>query len=530
MKYRTRLLWLLILLVSAVASTAAFADSSGSNELALAETASPSYFIIMLKDAPLATYTGNIRSFAATSPSVTGAKFDISSAASQAYQSYLLDAQDAVLANISNTLSRDDLNVRQQYTVAFNGFAVDMSASEAAELAKVDGIAQVFPGFTRYIETDVSPAFLGVDQIWSGAAVGANATITQTMGEGMVVGIIDTGINMDHPSFADVGDDGYDHTNPLGAGNYKGWCNPADPDFDAALVCNDKLIGVHSYPSSGDNPEDDNGHGSHTGSTTAGNQVDATLFGFTKRISGMAPHANIIAYDVCSGTGCQGDSILAAIDDAVVDGVDVINYSIGANASPNPWTEADEIAYLNATIAGVLPVTSAGNAGPGVSTVGSPAGAPWMMTVANMTHNRQMTNATVSVAGEAALQNIPTIQGDGTPFAASITGDLSYAGHVDAANVEGCNPFAAGTFTGKIALISRGSCTFATKSQNASDAGAIALIVHNNRPGQAFSMSGTDNVAIPAFMVDQTTGVAMAAAVDGVVKQATIAPVGAYVI
>ncbi len=101
---------------------------------------------------------------------------------------------------------------------------VTLTPEEAAKVAQLPGVLRVVRNYTRYLQTDTSLEYLNAVGIWDGSNTGA---LPGTMGEGIVAGIIDTGINMDHPSFADVGDDGYDHTNPLGAGNYTGWCNLA---------------------------------------------------------------------------------------------------------------------------------------------------------------------------------------------------------------------------------------------------------------------------------------------------------------
>ncbi len=537
MKPRIRLLLIVTLLLSAMATTSVFASSrsnqrqAGSQreistkfeltEAQLDEVQRPGYYIVRLEDEPLAAYEGTLREFAATSPLATGEAFDLDSPASQAYQAYLQDQQAAVLESINTTLGRGTLDVLHHYSIAFNGFAVYLTPTEAQQISNLAGVARVKPQFIRQLETDVSPEFIGATDIWDGSATPA----VGTMGEGMIIGIIDSGINMDHPSFAGTGGDGYVHPMP---NEYVGWCNDGHEKYDSSLVCNSKLIGVYSYPESGDDPEDDNGHGSHTASTAAGNIVDATLYGIERTISGMAPHAHIIAYDVCNDDGCQGASILAAIEDAIADGVQVINYSIGADSAANPWVEDDDIAFLNALKAGVLPVTSAGNAGPNASTIGTPAGSPWMLSVGNTTHNRFMSDISISLANEADLQNVPAIQGDGTPLETALSGSFRYAGDVAEGNEEGCEPFAEDAFAGQIAVISRGSCNFSDKTAHAADAGAIGVVVFNNRSGLPFGMSGTDNVSFPAVMVDQATGEAIIAALAGGTLEGVIEPGGTY--
>ena len=133
----------------------------------------------------------------------------------------------------------------------------------------------------------------------------SSACPTDIKGEGVVIGTIDTGISPGNRSFADVGDDGYDHTNPLGAGNYLGVCNPAnaEPGYDPDFPCNDKLIGAYVFGERQPTRRVDyDGHGSHTASTSGGNVVDDVVVDGADActtppfdISGVAPHANVIS-------------------------------------------------------------------------------------------------------------------------------------------------------------------------------------------------------------------------------------------
>ncbi len=468
-------------------------------------------YIVQLEGSPLASYRGEIAGLAATSPAVTNAnKLDVNSPAAQAYRNYLADNRTAVLNEMAQLTGRDNFNILYTYELAYNGMAIELTPAEAAQIAKLPGVAYVVENFQRYIQTDTTPEFINAWGIWDGT----NTVLTGTQGAEIVVGVIDTGINMGSPSFADVGDDGYDHTNPRG--QFYGWCNPTHPSYDPGLACNDKLIGVYSYPDSGNNPIDDNGHGSHTASTAAGNVVyDVEYDGFTfDEIAGMAPHANIIAYDVCTAAGCQISSILAALDDTIADQVDVINYSIGGGPT-NPWADPDSLAYLAVRDAGIFVATSAGNSGPGPGTVGSPANSPWLTSVGNSTIGRVLAN-TLDVTGPGVvppeLQGIAALRGpDGPEIPADIARDIVFAGDVDPGNVRGCAAFPAGSFTNSIALIQRGDCTFFDKVTNATNAGADAAIIYNNSGGPPIVMGGLAGTTIPSVFVAQTDGEAVVA-------------------
>ncbi len=241
----------------------------------------------------------------------------------------------------------------------------------------------------------------------------ARGDIAGYRGEGAIIGVIDSGINTTHPSFAEVGGDGYRHLNPLGQGGYLGACNPhnlpsrADGNpsgYNPAITCNNKLIGAWTFgetaPVSNSetgepSPNDEAGHGSHVASIAAGNVLsNITFYGISfPRISGVAPHASIIAYDVCGyldngiyDNSCPGAALLAAINQAIADKVDVISYSISGSGSP--WSDPIERAFLSARAAGIVVSTSAGNAGPTAGTVAHMS--PWLLSVAAARHNRML--------------------------------------------------------------------------------------------------------------------------------------------
>ena len=348
--------------------------------------------------------------------------------------------------------------------------------------------------------------------------------IVANKGEGMLVGIIDSGINQTHASFADVGGDGYDHTNPLGAGTYLGVCDPENKFYQASFACNDKLIGAYTFTATSTSPNslgepspaDDDGHGSHTASTTAGNVTQASVVGVNiGTVSGVAPHANIIAYDVCgaviNGTysgGCFSSAIVAAIDQATEDGVDVINYSIGGD-SRDPYDNAnapDALAFLFALNSGVLASVAAGNDGPDAGTIGSPSNAPWVMSVAATTHNRSYTNS-ITAGGT-------TYKGLGFSGPLNTPAQIVYAGNYqDTAGKANplCNPFMAGTnLAGKIVICDRGVIGRVEKADNAKAAGAVGFVLTNTSATQ--SLNG-DVYPIPGVHLTKADGDVLKAAV-----------------
>ncbi len=436
----------------------------------------PQVYIVQLADTPVANYRGGIPGLAATHPATRGErKFNANSPASLAYLAYLERRQAEALTAIGNALRRT-VDPIYTYQYVYNGFAIEMTPTEAAAVERLPGVVSVRPDFLRQPLTDYGPAWIGAPAIWDG--VGG---MDGNYGEGIIAGILDTGINPTSPSFAAVGPiDGYVHVNPFGAGNYLGVCNPADPHYDPTFTCNDKLIGARDYvdgAEENDGAHDGDGHGSHTASTVAGNIVTGTAdyptTVYEAVISGVAPHANIIAYDVCHEGGCPNSATLAATNQAVADGVDVINYSIGGGAS-DPWADDGALAFLNARDAGVFVATSAGNAGPGAATLGSPGNAPWMLTVGASTHNRAVLNSLINMTG------------DGTPpddmVGAGVTAAYGPAPIVYAGDYGdgGClNPFPADTWNGEIVICDRGQIARVQKGANVLAGGAGGMVLVN---------------------------------------------------
>jgi subtilisin family serine protease len=391
------------------------------------------------------------------------------------------------------------------YTVALNGFATKLTDAQAEKMRHVKGVDRVLPDVLRHPTTDASPRFLGL------SGPGGVWARTGYTGAGVVVGVIDTGIWPEHPSFADDGS----YPPPAAPiqdlpGNLAcNFGNTAANPLDKPFTCNNKLIGARQMlatyravvgqdPDEYDSARDDEGHGTHTASTAAGDaDVPASIFGIDRgKVSGIAPRAQVVAYKALGNLGGFSSDLAAAIDQAVDDGVDVINYSVGGGAS---LTSPDDIAFLNAADAGVFVATSAGNDGPGDATIGGPASVPWITTVGASTQPRFF-QGTVRLGNGRSYRGASITAGTGTlPLvdAANAGGDLCIPGTLDPAVV-----------TGTMVLCRRGAVGRAEKSLAVQQAGGAAMVLYNN---DNVDNLFTDNHYVPSVHLDNTPGLAVKA-------------------
>ncbi len=436
-------------------------------------------YIVRFVGEPAASYQGDVQGYAATKPA-KGAKLDGASAAVKRYQAHLVDQQESTLAKVG-------AESKTNHSVAFNGVSAYLTSTQAAKLASQKGVVSISRSELMKPQTDQSPQFLKMPQLWKDAGGRADA------GRGVVVGVIDTGIWYESKSFRPFASKS-DNKAPKG---WKGRCLlGADGTGE---FCNGKVIGARYYVDGfgRDNiadeeylsPRDGDGHGSHTASTAAGNvvrnvNVDGTDFG---TVSGMAPGAQIAAYKVCwtgnvpdttTDDGCATEDILHAIDDAVLDGVDVINFSIGGS-SESPVVDDTEIAFLNAAAAGVFVSASAGNSGPGESTLDHPS--PWLTTVAASTHKINEKKLVLGdgqeFIGASSTNELPAqtpmilstaAAGSGVPAADA---RLCLLGSLDPAKV-----------SGKLVVCERGVNARVEKSQEVRDAGGAGMVLVNPTP------------------------------------------------
>jgi subtilisin family serine protease len=450
-------------------------------------------YIVILRWNPILSYTGEIAGYEATKPN-RGNKVNPKSAPIRKYVKFLESKHNESLKNAGASA---DAKVHD-FAFTLNGYSAILTRDQADAIKLQKDVVLVLEDKMRHPETDSSPAFLGLTA--SGSAYAKGYT-----GKGVVVGIIDTGIWPEHPSFAD---DGSFSAPPTGLLPCE-FGNTAHNPNDAPFTCNNKLIGadqildtyralIGAAGDEFDSARDDDGHGSHTASTAAGNSaVAATLYGMPAgTISGIAPSAHVIAYKGLGNEGGFTSDLAAAIEQAVVDGVDVINYSIGGGAG---GVGADELAFLFAADAGIFVASSAGNSGPGASTLGDPGTKPWLTTVGASTQSRFLQGT--------------IILGDGAQYTgASITAGAGPAPLVDAASLGNalCNPAVpfSSSVAGKIVVCQRGVTARTAKSLAVFNAGGIGMIMHENSDaGSLFS----DTHWAPSVHVDQTPGLAIKA-------------------
>ncbi|MBL4772660.1 MAG: S8 family serine peptidase [Alcanivoracaceae bacterium] len=470
-------------------------------------------YVVKFNEPGLLYYNGGVGALKATNPKkLPNKKFDSRSSASIEYSQHLKTIKKQRMTEIRTALGNKKSEI-YHYKAMYHGVMMSLTEQEATKLRTISDIKSVILEPIYQIDTERGPKWINADSIWDGSAVPTTGITNQ--GEGILVGIIDTGINTDHPSFAQVGPvDGYVHVNPLGSGNFVGHCvggdNDGIPPRNAEVVCNNKLIGAWGLENGDpDAPEDNNGHGSHTASTTAGNHWAgpfydsnaATTIGIAQ-VSGVAPHANIIAYDVCAS---QCATVSAGIDRAILDGVDVINFSISSGS--NPWAGSDR-QFLDAVNAQIFVAASAGNTRAENTNPIADSNhlGPWVMTVAASTHDRDGGRIVGTfTGGNSALVDMAGQSNTGNYGSASIVyaGDFTNPGE---AEPEQCLiPFPANTWTnGEIVVCDRGTIARVLKGVNVLAGGAGGMVLGNVAAGATSVVA--DFHVLPSVHVDQASG------------------------
>ncbi|MEO0345764.1 MAG: S8 family serine peptidase [Pseudomonadota bacterium] len=497
-------------------------------------------YIVQLPDAPGASYEGGVAGFAPTAP-VAGQAYNADAPHVQAYTTRLVAQHDDVLAS----LGASDRKI-YSYRHALNGFAARLTPGEAETLKRSGGIAAVWEDYAVDVDTNDTSDFLGLNDRREGLRAALGMT-----GEDVIIGVLDTGAIQEHPSFSDTPNLPVPEFCAAPSSRFQAYiCSiieranqrviyKAPPAQWSGICqageawteddCNNKMIGARWYVDGflagrgsvveGEflSPRDSSGHGSHTAGTAGGNKVTATLNGTpVGQLSGMAPRARLAIYKVCwlspgaTNFSCFFSDSAAATDAAVADGVDVLNFSVGTAAS---FTDQQDLAFFDASNAGVFIARSGGNSGPGFGTTN--AGEPWVTTVAASTTDG------VRFALGADINSPSSVAGVYEYVEGAITRPLADSGDVTAdlgaaSPIEACTPLD-NDLTGKIALIARGSCSFVDKIENAANAGALAVLVYTNASAKVIMGGDATPLtqSIPGVMIDNGPGLALFAEVNG---------------
>jgi minor extracellular serine protease Vpr len=453
-------------------------------------------------------------------------KLSVSTASSRAYLAQLTAAQNRAIGVLRREIPQ--ARVSSRFRILLNGFTVSVPKRSLAELSRLGFVRKVYPSFRYTLSTNRGPGLIGAPEL---------RALTGARGDGIKVAVVDDGVDWRNPFLSPGG---------LGA--------PAGFPRGNRQFTNAKVIVARAFPGPGSrgtarDPLDDrvSFHGTHvagiiagTENTTAPNSTvlseEQTARVCIRRaggciprvegLSGVAPRAWIGNYRVFNVPSPLNPSdcciantpeIIAAFEAAVADGMDVINFS-GGGPQSDPASDALIQAVANVARAGVVPVISAGNDRDlfGLGTVGSPSTAPDAISVAAVTNAHTFAPA-LTVLSPAApnLQQIPFVAAAGTiPLTWGTTNQtLVDVGTIVADSTLCTGALPARSLQNAIALVSRGNCGFDVQGTRAANAGAVGIVVIDNRPGEANGIP--IRLARPAGMIADLDGARIRSALVG---------------
>ncbi len=392
------------------------------------------------------------------------------------------------------------------YSTVLNGIAATVKAHDIKRLLDIQGVVLVEPVVEVHaLESSLTPSgtvdaamntsisFLGIERIWDKGF----------KGEGIKVGVLDTGIDYNHPDFDGIYKGGWNFI-PNGA-TYARQRADNDPYETTPL---DRPASQPEFNANGSSFY--TSHGTHVAGTIAA--IGANEY----NISGIAPKVDLYAYRVLGAYGSGSNAgVIAGINKAVEEGMDIINLSLGGGN--NSSTTADTIAINNAMLAGTLAVMATGNSGPNRGTIGTPGAAALGVAVGNTTNPEANYDASVTVTA-GAYTKTSNIKLMGTTFGVDLAAQL--ASEFDVVAVPGVGEpkdYTGLDVNGKFVLVSRGSIAFVDKIAAAKAAGAAGLLIHNftggtNAPNPSGTFLGDDFEFLPTFDMSQTEGDALRAA------------------
>ncbi len=403
-----------------------------------------------------------------------------------------MDRLRALKARLTGAVRAAGAEVVGTTEVVLNTLLVRATVEQLAVLRNLPGVESAEFARQYTLSLDGAAPLLQLAEAWTHPAIGGE----ENAGRGIKIAIVDSGIDHTHPMFQDA-----QLSPPVGF-----------PKGNTALT-NNKVIVARNF-STEFSAADTVGHGTFAAGIAAGRRAQAPQ----ASISGVAPKAFLGNYRATDDEGsATGSRVLAAIEAAVLDGMDVINLSLGTRGALPPSADPFFEGISNATAAGIL-VVAAGNDGPGVRTVTSPATLPQVLAVGSTTNSRAFF-ATVKVTAaepvppsldeiRALPGNVPEQTGPfgPAPLADVTTLDPSGLACPPSAEVPSGINLPPNSLQGKVALVRRGICFFRDKVQNVAAAGAVGAVIYNHLSDAGPLQMDTSGNQIPSMSIGNEDG------------------------